>query len=61
LRRPLDRRTQESETVVTLCDAPIIGRDGKPLGFTCNLDKDHLDRCCQTTRDDEPVEAEDGE
>lgn len=35
-----------------LCNAPIIGRDGKPLGFECNLDLNHFGQHAQTTRDD---------
>lgn len=32
------------------CDRPIIGRDGKPLGFNCNLPAGHLSvggKCAQ--------------
>jgi hypothetical protein len=35
------------------CGAEIIGRDGKPLPYRCNLDKDHLGKCAQVYRDSE--------
>ena len=33
---------------VTTCDAEVIGRDGKPLDWRCNLAKGHLGQCAQT-------------
>jgi len=29
------------------CNLPIKGRDGKPIGFACNLEPSHLGDCAQ--------------
>jgi hypothetical protein len=30
------------------CDAEMIGRDGKPMGYRCNLPSGHLGGCAMT-------------